>query len=583
MVIHKVMSKGVFMTLGKALDRAASTYPDKECAVYPEIGLRWTYSEFRKEVMLTARKLLNCGIETQENVAVWASNLPEWLVLQFATAKIGAVLVTVNTAYQEKDLKYLLEQSESSTLFLMDKFKKYSYVDILENILPVVKRNGPQSESLPHLKRVVTIGESREFMGIPNLADLPTGDILDEDVELVEALLDSSDPINIQYTSGTTGFPKGAVLTHDNIVTNALAIGKNMKFSENDKIVLPNPLFHCFGCVIGTLLSMLYCGCVVFPNMYDPTKFVDEVLEAVHDEGCTTMYGTPSHFDRILKSPDVRNYDLSSLRTGVIAGAPCPLDLMELIESYVPDITIGYGSTELSPIITQTRIGDSTELRLNTVGKAIDLPGLYIKLIASDGTELVNTETGNVSGANTLEDVEKGNINRGVIWSKGPQVMSGYYNKPEATSEAIQDGWYNTGDIGTAILVGEQVYFKITGRAKEMIITGGENVYPTEIENVIREHPDVFDVAVYGIPDEGLGEVAVVSVIPKPEKELTAENVRNFCIKSGMRKNYVPRLNLIEIRGTFPMTASGKIQKFKLQKEATTKYGRNHLLERKTA
>ncbi|MDP2906942.1 MAG: AMP-binding protein [Nanoarchaeota archaeon] len=599
------MAKLVKKTVAQAFDEAVKKYSNNECAVYPEIGLRWTYKQFSQEVNETAKALLKLGIGPQDNVSVWATNLPEWLVLQFATAKIGAVLVTVNTAYRERDLEYLICQSDSKALFLMDKFKNYSYVDVLSSIAPEVKDSKPgrlESKKFPNLKTVITIGKSRNFPGILNLEDVKglklnkkveeiigREEITEENLKAIKKSLKPDDVINIQYTSGTTGFPKGAMLTSYNIVNNALAMAENMKFTSKDKIVLPNPLFHCFGSIIGTLLAVIHGGCVVFPNMYDPTKFEEEVLKAVNDEKCTVIYGTPSHFDRILKNPNLSKYNLSSLRTGIIAGAPCPLDLMEKIEKYVPGITIAYGTTELSPIITQTRIDDPRELRLSTVGKRIKTKGLHIKLLDYDGKEIVNTETRNYSGANTLEEIaDETKIKRGVLWSKGPQVMKGYYNKPGETAKAIVNGWYDTGDIGTAVIAPKgkkkfDVYFKITGREKDMIITGGENIYPIEIEKVIKEHPNVADVAVYGIPDEEKGEIIGVAVIPKPNSYVRPEDIVQYCTKKGMRKNYVPRIEFIDIVENFPMTSSGKVQKYKLKENAVITHSRGHLLKRKTA
>lgn len=602
------MVKLVKKTVAQAFDEAVKKYSDKECAIYPEIGLRWTYKQLNKEVNYTAKALLRAGVGPNDNVSVWATNLPEWLILQFATAKIGAVLVTVNTAYKEKDLEYLLSQSDSKALLLMDKFKDYSYVDILNNIAPELKNckaGQLVSQRLPRLKTVISIGKSKDFPGVYHLDELKglglsenvkkligKDEITEKDLLKIQKSLKPDDVVNIQYTSGTTGFPKGAMLTSYNIVNNALAIAENLKFRSKDKIVLPNPLFHCFGSIIGTLLAIIKGGCVVFPNMYDPTKFEKEVLKAIHEEKCTVIYGTPSHFDRILKNPDLAKYDLSSLRTGIIAGAPCPLDLMEKIEKYVPEITIAYGSTELSPIVTQTKINDSRELRLSTVGKILDIKGMHIKLVNHEtDEEIVNTETENYSGANTLEELADDNkIRRGVLWSKGPQVMKGYYNKTSETKKAIVDGWYDTGDIGTAVKVYKDkdkekfdIYFKITGRVKDMIITGGENIYPAEIENVIRENPRVLDVAVYGIPDEEKGEIIGVAVVCQREHYVTPDEIVQYCTRKGMRKNYIPKVEFVEILENFPMTASGKIQKYKLKEQASIKHGRYHLLNRKTA
>lgn len=603
------MVKLVKKTIAQAFDEAVEKYSNNECAIYPEIGLRWNYKQFNEEVKETAKALLKAGICPHENVAVWASNLPEWLVLQFATAKIGAVLVTVNTAYKEKDLEYLLNQSDSTAIFLMDKFKDYSYVDVLNNIIPEIKDSKPgmiNSEKMPLLRTAVTIGTSRYFPGIYHINDLKEmkeplklndkvkeiisdkKEITDKDLMKIQKKLKPHDVINIQYTSGTTGFPKGAMLTSYNVVNNAKAIAEVLKFKETDKIAMPNPLFHCFGSIIGSLMALLHGGAIVFPNMYDPTKFEQELLSAVNDEKCTVIYGTPTHFDRILKGSKVSDYDLSSLRTGVIAGAPCPLDLMVKIEQYVPEITIAYGTTELSPIVTQTRINDSKWSRLCTVGKLLNIKGMHIKLVDDDGNELVNTETKNYSGANKLDEIIfDEDMKRGELWSKGPHVMKGYYNKHKETAEAIVDGWYNTGDIGTAVMVWKggkkfDTYFKITGRTKDMIICGGENIYPSEIESVIREYAKVVDVAVYGIPDEEKDEVIGVSVIPK-DILLKPEDIKQFCIDKKMRKNYIPRVEFIEVRCNFPMTSSGKVQKYKLREEAAIKHGREHLLKRKTA
>ncbi|WNF37656.1 AMP-binding protein [Bacillaceae bacterium IKA-2] len=540
------MAEEINVTVGQLLEDVAKRIPNNDALVYPDRDLRLTYKEFDLSCRDVAKGLMGLGIKKSEHVAIWASNRPEWVTSQFATGKMGAVLVTVNTSYRTAELEYLLKQSDSTTLILMEQFKGASYIEMLNEIIPELKDTEPgklTSEKLPYLKNIIVLGENR-YPGTYSWDDVL--DLKDKvsDRELEECMnsLDPHDAINMQYTSGTTGFPKGIMLTHHNIINNGANIAECMNLTEADRMCIPVPFFHCFGCVLGTM------ACVtVGATMVPVQEFsAQAVLSAVEKEKCTALHGVPTMFIAELNDPDFEKYDLSSLRTGIMAGSTCPIEVMKaVVEKMGADqITIAYGQTESSPVITQTRVNDPIEIRVATVGRA--LPNVEVKI--------VDPATG--------EEVPRGV--QGDLCTRGYHVMKGYYKNPEETAKVIDnENWLHTGDLAE---MDENGYCKITGRLKDMIIRGGENIYPREIEEFLYHHPKVLDVQVVGIPDEKLGEDVAAWIQLKEGETATAEEIREFCLGKIARYK-VPRY--IGFCDEFPMTASGKIQKFLLREQST--------------
>ncbi|KAF0994995.1 3-[(3aS,4S,7aS)-7a-methyl-1,5-dioxo-octahydro-1H-inden-4-yl]propanoyl:CoA ligase [Geobacillus sp. TFV-3] len=538
------------VTVGKLLEERSKQYADHEAVVYADRGLRLTYRQFNDYCRLVARGLMRLGIEKGEHVAIWATNVPEWIACQFATGKMGAVLVTVNTNYRAAELEYLLRQSDSTTLFLIEQYRDSSYIDILYEIVPELRTSTPgqlQSKRLPKLKNVIFLGDKR-YPGMFTWNDIlaMAHDVSEEELDERMESLDPNDVINMQYTSGTTGFPKGVMLTHYNIVNNAHQVAQCMGLGEGDRLCIPVPFFHCFGCVMSTLACVTVGATMVPVVEFHPKR----VLETVEAERCTALHGVPTMFIAELNDPDFAKYDLSSLRTGIMAGSPCPVEVMKAVieKMGMKDITIAYGQTEASPVITQTRTNDPLELRVETVGRA--LPGVEVKIV----------EPG------TNKEVPRGV--QGELCTRGYHVMKGYYNNPEATNEAIDaDGWLHTGDLAT---MDENGYCRITGRLKDMIIRGGENIYPREIEEFLYKHPKILDVQVVGVPDEVYGEEVMAWIILKDGETATAEEIREFC-RGNISRHKIPRY--IEFTESYPMTASGKIQKFKLREMAKERLG----------
>ncbi|MCT8139588.1 AMP-binding protein [Anaerobacillus sp. CMMVII] len=539
------MAAEIKLTIGELLESVANKFPTKDALVYPDRGLRLSYEQFNHKCKDVAKGLMKLGIKKGEHVAIWASNRPEWVTSQFATGKIGAVLVTVNTNYRSSELEYLLKQSDSTTLILMEQFKDTSYIEMLYEIIPELKEAEPgklQSEKFPFLKNVIVLGET-SYPGTFLWEDIVSFKDEVSDQELVKRIstLHPNDAINMQYTSGTTGFPKGVMLTHYNIVNNAVNIAECMNLTEQDRMCIPVPFFHCFGCVLGTLACVTVGATMVPVQEYN----VKDVLTAVEQEKCTALHGVPTMFISQLNDPDFDKYDLSSLRTGIMAGSPCPIEVMKAVVTKMgaDQITIAYGQTESSPVITQTRVYDPIELRVASVGKA--LPKVEVKIV--DPT--------------TNEEVPRGV--QGELCTRGYQVMKGYYKNPEATSAAIDhEGWLHTGDLA---VMDDDGYCKITGRLKDMIIRGGENIYPREIEEFLYQHPKVVDVQVVGVPDERFGEEVVAWLKLKEGETATDEEIRQFCLGKIARYK-VPKY--IVFCEEYPMTASGKIQKFKLREQS---------------
>ena len=539
------MAKQLEFTVGGLLDHIAGRFPDNDALVYAEQGLRYTYREFNEVCNRVAKGLLRLGIGKGDHVSIWAYNVPEWVILQFATAKLGAVLVTINTSYKSAELEYILGQSDATTLFLVRSFKDTDYIQTLYEVIPELLAAEPgklTSEKLPCLRHVVYIGDGTPA-GMLNFMEIVAlgADVADAELADIEATLDCHEVINMQYTSGTTGFPKGVMLTHYNIINNGFNIGECMRFTDKDRLCIPVPFFHCFGCVLGVLACVTHGATMVPVEIFDPLK----VLRTIEQERCTAVHGVPTMFIAELEHPEFARFDLTSLRTGIMAGSPCPTEVMKRVirDMHASEITIAYGQTESSPVITQTRTADPIELRVATVGRA--LPDVEVKI--------TDIETGA-----TLPPGKQGEL-----CTRGYLVMKGYYKMPEETAKALdRDGWLHTGDLA---VMDENGYCKITGRIKNMIIRGGENIYPREIEEFLYTHPQISDVQVYGVPDRKYGEQVMAAIVLKKGVTMSEDEVREFC--HGRIANYkVPRY--IRFVESYPMTASGKIQKFKLREMA---------------
>lgn len=552
MIICNVeVERGMDMTLlhktvGEIVKEQAQLHPNQEAYVYPEHDIRKTYNEFDKETDQLAKAFMGMGIKKGEHVAIWSDNKREWLLSQYATGKMGAVLVTVNTNYQAAELEYLLKQSESTTLILDESFKGTSYIDLIRTVCPELitsERGAISSEELPHFKRIILMTERSEE-GMYKWSEFMAHGETITDTALEKQLhsLDPDDVINIQYTSGTTGFPKGVMLTHNNIVNNGKHIGDYMELTEQDRVCIPVPFFHCFGCVLGTLAAVTHGSAMVLLEQFDPGS----VLQAVQDEKCTALHGVPTMFISELNHPDFKKFDTSTLRTGIMAGSTCPIEVMRRVinDMGASEITICYGQTEASPVITQTRTDDPIEKRVSSVGKPH--PHVEVKIVEpATGEELPNGEPGE-------------------LWTRGYHVMKGYYNNPDATSEAInEEGWLRTGDIA---IMDEEGYIDVTGRIRDMVIRGGENIYPREVEEFLYTHPGIADVQIVGVPDQRYGEELMAWIIPKEGVVLDVDLVKEFC-KGNISHHKIPRY--IEFTDQYPMTASGKIMKFKLQELST--------------
>jgi len=539
------------ITIGDLLDSQAERFGDRDALVHVEHGARYSYAEFRDECNRVAKGMIALGIQKGDHVGIWATNYPEWVVAQFATAKIGAVLVTVNPAYRLYELEYLLKQSDTQTLLLIDSFKTSDYVGMINELIPELRDAAPgtlRSARFPRLQRVIFIGDE-PHPGMLLWSELARRGTSVSDAELArrQAECAPDDVINIQYTSGTTGFPKGAQLTHFNVVADASYIAECMKFSERDRLCIPVPFYHCFGCVLGILCCVTHAAAMIIPAEYfDPIK----TLTAAEKERCTALHGGYTMFIAELQHPDFDKFDLSTLRTGIMAGSPCPIEVMKQVVERMGanEITIAYGQTESSPVITQTRTDDPIELRVSTVGRA--LPNVEVKI--------VDPETG--------REVPTGQ--QGELCTRGFIVMKGYYNMREATAKAIDaDGWLHTGDLA---VMDEHGYCKITGRLKDMIIRGGENIYPREIEEYLYTNPKIADVQVIGVPDIRYGEEVMACVKLKDGQDATEEELRDFC--RGQIAHYkVPRY--VKFVTDFPMTVSGKVQKYKMREAAIRELG----------
>ena len=540
-------------TIGNVVDILAENFGDNIGLEYHALDIKQNFRQLREQFDAVAKGLMALGVERGDKVAIWANNVPEWVYTQFGSARMGAVLVTVNTNYRSNELEYLLQQSDATTLILVGGIREPDeYLKVLDKVCPIIKDSEPgklNCEKLPFLKNIVYLGKEK-MAGMFNWDDMLEMGRSVSDQALLARLnsLDPDDVINMQYTSGTTGFPKGVMLSHTNLIGNALSMAECMKLTPDDAMCIPVPFFHCFGCVIGTLCCMV-SGTTMAPVVAFTAA---AVLKTVEASKCNALLGVPTMFIAEFEEMDKNSYDTSSLRTGVMAGSTCPVEVMKRVikDMGANEMTIVYGQTEASPGITQTRDQDSLELKTSTVGRA--LPNVEVKIVdPATGDEMPIGE-------------------QGELCSRGYHVMKGYYKMPEATAKAVDmDGWLHTGDLA---IMDENGYCKITGRIKDMIIRGGENIYPREIEEFLYSHPKVKDVQVVGVPSEKYGEEVAAFVQLKAGEEATAEEIIAFC-KDQISFHKIPKY--VYFVDEYPTTASGKIQKYKLRELATTQQAKS--------
>ena len=537
-------------TIGQLLSGTASRFPDRPAVVFREQDIRWTWREFAEEVDVLAAGLASTGIGRGDRVGIWSPNRVEWLLTQFATARLGAILVNVNPAYRLAELEYALNKSGCCALITAESFKTSKYVEMLQALAPELAQCAPgqlRAARLPELRLIVRMCDT-STPGMTTFSDLiEAGRVAREtiDVAAIDATLSSADPINIQFTSGTTGNPKGATLTHRNVVNNARYIAMAMRFTEADALCIPVPLYHCFGMVLSVLASVSTGAKMVFPGeAFDPAA----TLAAVAEERCTALHGVPTMFIAELDHPDFAKYDLSTLRTGIMAGSPCPIETMKRVVArmHLSEITIAYGMTETSPVSFQSATDDPLEQRTSTVGRIA--PHLEAKVVDPMGHTVPVGETGE-------------------LWTRGYSVMRGYWDDEPRTREAIVDGWMRTGDLAT---LDAQGYCNIVGRLKDMLIRGGENIYPREVEEFLFRHPKIQSVQVFGVPDEKYGEEVCAWIVVRPGEQLTEEEVRAYC--QGQIAHYkVPRY--IRFVEDMPMTVTGKVQKFIMRERMIEELG----------
>jgi fatty-acyl-CoA synthase len=538
------------LTIGQYFDKIVAEDPSHEFIVYPDRNLKWTYGEFDERVTALAKGLLAIGMQPGDHLGIWARNVPDWLTFAFATAKIGVVLITVNPVYKSHELAYVMKQSDMKALVIIDAFRDVDYIEIVRGLVPesmTQERGHLNSPEFPMLKSLIYMGpeKHRGFYTTPEL--LLLGQHFDDAAyQTAREGLGPDDVINMQYTSGTTGFPKGVMLTSRNILNNGFYIGERQKFTARDRVCIPPPYFHCFGIVLGVLAVLTHGATIVGVEQFDPLL----VLAAVQKERATALYGVPTMFIAELAHPMFDMFDLTSMRTGIMAGSPCPVETMRQVidKMHASEMTICYGLTETSPVFTQTTTDDTLERKCETVGRKHDQVDVRV----------IDPETGRDCPPNVP----------GELCCRGYNVMKGYYKMPEATSAAIDaDGWLHSGDIGT---VDEDGYYRITGRIKDMIIRGGENIYPREIEEFLYTMPGVKDVQVVGVPDAKYGEVVGAFVMLQDGVDVSEGDVQEFC-RARMARYKTPKY--VFFVDSFPMTASGKIQKYKLRDMAKDELG----------
>jgi len=548
---HGVSSQALIgETIGENLRRVAARFGDREAMVDVPSGRRWTYRQLDADTDTLARGLLAAGIGTGERVGIWSPNCPEWVLMQYATAKMGAILVNINPAYRTHELAYVLRQAGIKLLVSAESFKTSDYRAMV----------GEVRGDLPGLEDVIFLNtgawDKLLAAGVAAADAAAAGDEPDE-LAAREAMLAFDDPINIQYTSGTTGFPKGATLSHHNILNNGFFIGEYCRYTEADRVAIPVPFYHCFGMVLGNLACTTHGAAIVIPAPgFEPAA----TLRAVQQERCTSLYGVPTMFIAELALPDFASYDLSSLRTGIMAGSPCPVEVMKRVvsEMHMEEVTIAYGMTETSPVSAQTRADEELERRVSTVGRVH--PHVEVKVI--------DPETGRVLPRGTP----------GEMCTRGYSVMLGYWDDPERTAEVIDAArWMHTGDLA---VMDDAGYLNIVGRIKDLVIRGGENIYPREVEEFLYGHPQIEDVQVIGVPDEKYGEELCAWIRVRGGAELTAGDIRAYC--TGKIAHYkIPRY--VRLTTEFPMTVTGKVQKFRMREVSVEELGLQAASETETA
>lgn len=544
-------------TIGRFFDGIASRFAEREALVVRHQGVRWTYRQLQARIDALAANLLALGLQPGDRIGIWAQNCSEWVLTQFATAKAGLVLVNINPAYRRHELEYVLNKVGCQALILSPSFKSSDYLEILGSLAPELAAcpaGRLQAARLPQLRLVIRLGDepTAGMLNFPTLLATPALEA-QQRLAQVSSRLTCHDPINIQFTSGTTGAPKGATLTHRNILNNGFFVGEAMRLTEQDRLCIPVPLYHCFGMVLGNLACVTHGAAMIFPGEgFDPQS----VLETVSEEGCTALHGVPTMFIAVLDHPGFAGFDLSRLRSGIMAGSPCPVEVMKKVieQMHMAQVTIAYGMTETAPVSFQSAFDDPLDRRVATVGRI--QPHVEAKIVDADG--------------NILPCGEKGEI-----LVRGYSVMQGYWGDPERTGEAIDsDGWMHTGDLGVIDAGG---YCNIVGRAKDMVIRGGENIYPREVEEFLYAHPKVQDVQCVGVPDPKYGEELCACIVLRPGQQATAEEIRDFC-RGEIAHYKIPRY--VRFMDSLPMTVTGKIQKYMLRQQLAAELG---LQEAKTA
>ncbi|MFL6715531.1 MAG: AMP-binding protein [Burkholderiaceae bacterium] len=537
-------------TIGAFLDGVAQRHGDRPALVVAHQNVRWTYREFHEQVNRLAAGLHKLGLSPGDRIGIWSQNCAEWVLTQFATAKAGLVMVNINPAYRRSELEYVLDKVQCSALILSPSFKSSDYIAMLQDVAPEIHHSAPgalKSARLPHLRHVIRLGADTTpgMLNFDAVLESASADDL-EQMERIAATLQFDDAVNIQFTSGTTGAPKGATLTHHNILNNGFFIGEAMRLTENDRLCIPVPLYHCFGMVLGNLACVTHGAAMVYPGEGFDAK---AVLDTVQSEKCTGLHGVPTMFIAILDHPDFASYDLSGLRTGIMAGSPCPIQVMTRVieQMHMKEITIAYGMTETSPVSFQSSVDDPVDLRVSTVGRVH--PHLEVKIVDAEGRIVPRGE-------------------KGELLTRGYSVMLGYWGDEEKTREAIDAArWMHTGDLA---VIDDNGFCSIVGRSKDMVIRGGENIYPREVEEYLYRHPKVLDVQCVGVPDPKYGEELCACIILRPGMQADADEIKAFC--NGQIAHYkIPRY--VRFVESFPMTVTGKIQKFMLRKQVATDLG----------
>ncbi len=544
-------------SIGAYFDAVCARYPEREALVVRHQGARLSYAALRAEVDRLACGLIRLGLQPRDRVGIWSQNNLEWVLTQFATAKAGLIMVNINPAYRRTELEYALNKVGCRALILSPSFKGSNYIEIINDLAPELQHGAPgrlKSARLPQLEMVIRLGEERSA-GMLNFGSLQQPPAAAElaHLQALGDLLQFDDPINVQFTSGTTGAPKGATLSHHNILNNGYFIGEAMRLTPEDRLCIPVPLYHCFGMVLGNLACLTHGATMVFPGEgFDPLA----TLETVQAERCTGLHGVPTMFIAVLDHPEFARFDLSRLRTGIMAGSPCPVEVMKRVvaQMHMGEVTIAYGMTETSPVSFQSSVDDPLDLRVSTVGRI--QPHVEVKVVDGDGRIVPRGVTGE-------------------LLTRGYSVMLGYWDDAERTREAVDTaGWMHTGDLATIDAAG---YCNIVGRLKDMVIRGGENIYPREIEEFLYRHPKVQDVQVVGVPDRKYGEELCALIIPRAGQKPAEQEIRDFC-KGQIAHYKVPRY--VRFVDSFPMTITGKIQKYLMREQMKRELG---LVEEKTA